>query len=73
MTCHIGAWNTFCSEQTSPLNKRSVYIGTGAALQIEQEVVQLHMGLLMDALPDEEGQLVGVLAGGRHSDDALRR
>lgn len=40
-------------------------------LQIEEEVAQLHVGLLADALAHEESQFVGILAPLNHSDYPL--
>lgn len=42
-------------------------------LQVEEQVIQLHVRLPVDALTNQEGQLVGVLARGRHTDDPLRK
>lgn len=41
------------------------------SLKIEEKAVQLHVGLLVDALANEESQFVGILAGGGHSDNPL--
>lgn len=40
-------------------------------LKIEEKIVQLHVGLPVDALANKESQFVGILAGGRHSDNPL--
>lgn len=40
--------------------------------QVEEEVIQLHVGLPVDALTHKESQLVGVLAGSGHSDHPLK-
>lgn len=41
-------------------------------LKVEKKVVELHAGLLVNALANEESQLMAVLAGSRHSDDSLK-
>lgn len=41
-------------------------------LQVVQEVIQIHVGLLVDALPNQESQFVGVLTGCRHTDNPLQ-
>lgn len=41
-------------------------------LKIEKVVVKLDAGLLMNALPNQESQLMAVLAGSRNTDDSLK-
>lgn len=51
---------------------RAEHVAHHCVLKVEQELVQLNIGLPVDALTHEESQLVGIHAGSRHSDDSLK-
>lgn len=60
------------------LYKHSFHCGKGGkencsslSLQVEEQVIQFYIGFPMDALTHKKSQFVGILAGGRHSDDSL--
>lgn len=53
---------------SSSLNKRSSCV---TLLQIVEQVVQVDVGLPVDALTDQEGQFVGILTRCRNSHNSL--